>query len=126
MNYDNKNFILAIVLSMLIIFGWQYFYAAPLQKKLAGSKAHPQAVADITQQLAVLLPRGFVSGTDPARLPHRRDRGRTGAARAQPWPPLARGAFSWQTRKRAQPCAKALGQARRSTFFRAIWRAIPI
>ena len=34
MNYDNKNFILAIVLSMLIIFGWQYFYAAPLQKKL--------------------------------------------------------------------------------------------
>jgi YidC/Oxa1 family membrane protein insertase len=35
MNYDNKNFILAIVLSMLIIFGWQYFYAAPLQEKLA-------------------------------------------------------------------------------------------
>ena len=43
---------------------------AALQKKLAGAKAHPQAVADITQQLAVLLPRGFVSGTDPARLPH--------------------------------------------------------
>ena len=35
MKYDNKNFILAIVLSMLIIFGWQYFYASPLQKKLA-------------------------------------------------------------------------------------------
>jgi YidC/Oxa1 family membrane protein insertase len=34
MNYDNKNFILAIVLSMLIIFGWQYFYAAPLQEQL--------------------------------------------------------------------------------------------
>lgn len=34
MTYDNKNFILAIVLSMLIIFGWQYFYAAPLQQKL--------------------------------------------------------------------------------------------
>ncbi len=34
MNFENKNFILAIVLSMLIIFGWQYFYAAPLQKKL--------------------------------------------------------------------------------------------
>jgi len=34
MNYDNKNFIVAIVLSMLIIFGWQYFYAGPLQKKL--------------------------------------------------------------------------------------------
>ena len=34
MNYDNKNFILAIVLSMAIIFGWQYFYAQPLQEKL--------------------------------------------------------------------------------------------
>jgi YidC/Oxa1 family membrane protein insertase len=33
MNYDNKNFILAIVLSMLIIFGWQYFYAGPQLKK---------------------------------------------------------------------------------------------
>ena len=38
MNYDNKNFILAIVLSMLIIFGWQYFYAAPLQEKLVASQ----------------------------------------------------------------------------------------
>lgn len=34
MNFENKNFILAIVLSMLIIFGWQYFYAGPLQQKL--------------------------------------------------------------------------------------------
>ena len=34
MKYDNKNFILAIVLSMLIVFGWQYFYAKPLQDKL--------------------------------------------------------------------------------------------
>ena len=30
---NNKNFILAIVLSMAIIFGWQYFYAGPLAKK---------------------------------------------------------------------------------------------
>ncbi len=34
MQHDNKNFILAIVLSTLIIVGWQYFYAAPTQKKL--------------------------------------------------------------------------------------------
>ena len=34
MNFENKNFILAIVLSMMIIFGWQYFYAKPLQDKL--------------------------------------------------------------------------------------------
>ena len=29
MNYDNKNFIIAIVLSMLVVFGWQYFYVGP-------------------------------------------------------------------------------------------------
>jgi YidC/Oxa1 family membrane protein insertase len=29
-SFDNKNFILAIVLSMLIIFGWQYFYGPML------------------------------------------------------------------------------------------------
>ncbi len=34
MNFENKNFIAAILLSMAIIFGWQYFYAGPLQKKL--------------------------------------------------------------------------------------------
>jgi YidC/Oxa1 family membrane protein insertase len=30
---DSKNFILAIVLSMVIIFGWQYFFAQPLLKQ---------------------------------------------------------------------------------------------
>jgi YidC/Oxa1 family membrane protein insertase len=35
MNYDNKNFILAIVLSMLIIFAWQYFYAQPMLEQQA-------------------------------------------------------------------------------------------
>jgi YidC/Oxa1 family membrane protein insertase len=30
---DNKNFILAIILSSLIIFAWQYFYAAPQIEK---------------------------------------------------------------------------------------------
>ena len=30
---NNKNFILAIVLSMAIIFGWQYFYAGPVAEK---------------------------------------------------------------------------------------------
>jgi YidC/Oxa1 family membrane protein insertase len=45
MNYDNKNFILAIVLSMLIIFGWQYFYAAPLQEKLVAEQSQTVAPA---------------------------------------------------------------------------------
>ena len=48
MNYDNKNFILAIVLSMLIIFGWQYFYAAPLQQKLEAEQAATQQTTDAT------------------------------------------------------------------------------
>ncbi|MGH6819995.1 MAG: membrane protein insertase YidC, partial [Methylocella sp.] len=46
MNYDNKNFILAIVLSMLIIFGWQYFYAAPVsQQKAAQQQTQQQTTA---------------------------------------------------------------------------------
>ena len=45
MTYDNKNFILAIVLTMLIIFGWQYFYAAPLQEKLAAEQQAQTGVA---------------------------------------------------------------------------------
>jgi YidC/Oxa1 family membrane protein insertase len=30
---DSKNMIMAVVLSMLIVFGWQYFYLVPQQKK---------------------------------------------------------------------------------------------
>lgn len=37
MNTDNKNFILAIVLSMLIVFGWQYFYVNPKTAQIAGA-----------------------------------------------------------------------------------------
>lgn len=39
MNYDNKNFILAIVLSMLILFGWQYFYVGPIAEKQKAQQA---------------------------------------------------------------------------------------
>ena len=42
MNFDNKNFILAIILSMAIIFGWQYFYSGPLSKKQADMQASQQ------------------------------------------------------------------------------------
>jgi len=49
MNFENKNFIAAIVLSMLIIFGWQYFYAAPLQKKLTGETQTAQTQATSQQ-----------------------------------------------------------------------------
>ncbi len=40
-NLDNKNFILAIVLSMLILIGWQYFYGGPLSPAPAPTTHHP-------------------------------------------------------------------------------------
>ena len=75
MNYDNKNFILAIVLSMLIIFGWQYFYAAPLQKKLATETAQTQSGAPATtagQQQAAPAAGGTVPGATAAAAPANR------------------------------------------------------
>ena len=48
MKYDNKNFILAIVLSMLIIFGWQYFYAGPIAKKQAEQQTAQQTTVTTT------------------------------------------------------------------------------
>ncbi len=70
MNSDNQNFILAIVLSVVIIFGWQFFYAQPeierqraLEEKHAsqttegGDAAVPQAGGDST------VPQG---GSTPA------------------------------------------------------------
>ncbi|MCB1432244.1 MAG: membrane protein insertase YidC, partial [Alphaproteobacteria bacterium] len=63
MNFENKNFILAIVLSMLIIFGWQYFYAAPLQKKLeAQQPATQQTVETPATPGAPAQPAGTVPG----------------------------------------------------------------
>ena len=31
--FDMKNMLLAVVISMLIVFGWQYYYAGPAAKK---------------------------------------------------------------------------------------------
>jgi len=42
MQHDNKNFILAIVISMAIIFGWQYFYVVPTQKKVEPQTTNQQ------------------------------------------------------------------------------------
>ncbi len=49
MNYDNKNFILAIVLSMLIIFGWQYFYAKPMLDKQEAQQTTTQQQGQVAQ-----------------------------------------------------------------------------
>lgn len=43
MTGDNKNFLLAIVMSAMIIFGWQYFYAGPKQEALKQQMLAQQA-----------------------------------------------------------------------------------
>jgi YidC/Oxa1 family membrane protein insertase len=49
-DHNNKNFILAIVLSMAIIFGWQYFYAIPIaeQAKQETTTAQPNTTTTTT------------------------------------------------------------------------------
>lgn len=56
MQYDNKNFILAIVLSMAIIFGWQYFYAVPTQKKLETQTTSQGVTKNPQEQPAATVP----------------------------------------------------------------------
>jgi YidC/Oxa1 family membrane protein insertase len=56
---DNKNFITAIVLSMLIVFGWQFFYVAP---QMEAERARQEEIAK--QQPAVQpAPGGAVPGS---------------------------------------------------------------
>ncbi len=46
---DNKNFIIAIALSVAIIFGWQYFYAQPMLQKQRQQAAQQQATSQQQQ-----------------------------------------------------------------------------
>lgn len=41
---ENRNFILAIVLTMAILFGWEYFYGAPMRDAAESQAANEQAV----------------------------------------------------------------------------------
>ena len=73
MTYDNKNFILAIVLSMLIIFGWQYFYAAPLQEKLAAEQQAQTGVAGQPAATTTTTTSGAVPGSTADTAPVNRE-----------------------------------------------------
>ncbi len=53
---NNKNFILAIVLSMAIIFGWQYFYAGPLAKKQKDAEIAQTAATTATTTTGAQVP----------------------------------------------------------------------
>ena len=63
MTGDNKNFLLAVVMSAMIIFGWQYFYAGPKQEALK-----QQMLAQQTQQAttAPVAPAGTTAGAPAA------------------------------------------------------------
>ena len=56
-DYNNKNFILAIVLSMAIIFGWQYFYAGPVAEKAKKQAEIAQTTTPATAAQPVAVPR---------------------------------------------------------------------
>jgi YidC/Oxa1 family membrane protein insertase len=64
MKHDNKNFILAIVLSMLIVFGWQYFYVTPM---LDQQQAQQQQTTQQQQQAqpGAIVPGAVVGGVVP-------------------------------------------------------------
>jgi YidC/Oxa1 family membrane protein insertase len=57
---DNKNFLAAILMSMAIIFGWQYFYVAP-QLKQQEQIAQVQAQQQAQQQASGTAPAAVVA-----------------------------------------------------------------
>src|SRR5688572_4125310 len=73
-DHNNKNFILAIVLSMAIIFGWQYFYAIPIaeQARQETTTAQPNTTTTTTAQ---------VPGSPTAVIPVTRDQALTTSPR---------------------------------------------
>ena len=67
---DNKNLLLAVLLSAAVLFGWQYFVAGPQMKaeqqkqaflaKEKGTEAKPESIAAKAQQIAAVIPRSQV------------------------------------------------------------------
>src|SRR5687768_17455363 len=56
MNETNRNMILAVVLSVVVIFGWQFFVAGPAQERL-------QRQADIAAEQAAAANPGLATTT---------------------------------------------------------------
>ncbi|KFL32784.1 insertase [Devosia riboflavina] len=64
MNLDNRNVILAVVLSMLVLFGWQFFVAGPqLERQQRQNEIAAQQQAE---QEALAVPATTADGTQPA------------------------------------------------------------
>ncbi|MCA0433729.1 MAG: membrane protein insertase YidC [Proteobacteria bacterium] len=78
MRPDNKNFILAIVLSMAIIFAWQFFYAAPQAERQAKIAEQQQQQ---TQTGQPAQPAGAVPGNPSSGAVETRDAAIAASAR---------------------------------------------
>ena len=81
---NNKNFILAIVLSMAIIFGWQYFYAKPLADKIQQQTTTEQPATTTAQ----------VPGTAQPVVPVTRDQALSAAPRLKIETPELQGSIN--------------------------------
>ncbi len=64
---DNKNFIVAIILSSLIIFGWQYFYAGPQAERQR--RLQEQQQQQTSQQVAPAQPGTIGVTPQPGAAP---------------------------------------------------------
>ena len=58
MNYTNRNMIIAIVLSVVVLFGWQFFIAGPQMQRA-------QQQAEIAAQQTAAANPGLATGTKP-------------------------------------------------------------
>ena len=68
MTQDNKNLILAISLSLLVVFGWNYFYAGPQMEKARQMQAQVKAGQPAAPPANGMAP-GTVAGTPVADAP---------------------------------------------------------
>ena len=64
MNLDNRNVILAVVLSMLVLFGWQFFVAGPQMERQ--QRANEIAAQQQAEQAALAVPATTADGATAA------------------------------------------------------------
>ena len=94
---EHKNTILAIVLSLLVVVGWQYFIGYPQMQRQQEQAQLKQQEADASPARRGAARRGAAERTPQASAPPVPKRGALGRSRR----PLARGAVI--ARRRASP-----------------------
>ena len=84
---DNRNTILAVILSGLVLIGWQYFFNLPqMEKRRAAEQAQSELVKPAPQNEAATTPQGGA----PRRPPMRRRPSRPPRRSSTATPPLPR------------------------------------